>query len=140
MKIERFCYSHEGTFGKIQIGGKTFYTCEPPWENNLEFASCIPEGKYGLKRDRHGEYQFFTLTNLPSNRMGIEFHVGNNKDDTEGCILVGKSLGYVRGHWAVINSKAAMREFYNLVRDGKVTTLHVTSIFGESNERKKAEL
>lgn len=129
MKIERFCYSHEGTFGKIQIGGKTFYTCEPPWKDNEPYHSCIPEGNYGLKRDRHGEYKFFSVTNVPD-RDGIEFHIGNTLLDTEGCVLVGKGLGYYKGHWAVVNSKAAMREFSRLVQDGKVTTLQVTSVFG----------
>lgn len=131
MKIVRFCYSHEGTFGYAELGGKTFYFVEPPWKDNRAFESCIPEGQYGIRRDMTGEYRGFEITNVEG-RSEIEIHCGNIKHDTVGCLVIGKALGYVKGHWAVVNSKAAMREFKQLMQQHKPTKVTVTSVFSKA--------
>lgn len=138
MKIERFCYGPEGTFSRATLGGKTFYFCEPPWQNNTPFVSCIPEGEYSVKPDMTGEYRGFELQNVPG-RSQIEIHTGNTADDTQGCLMPGFGLGYVKGRWAVVNSTAAMRELKQLMRQEKVKKITITSVFAAKKAKKKKE-
>ena len=46
MKIERFAYAEDGTFGSVVVGGYRVYTVECPWLENRVGLSCIPEGVY----------------------------------------------------------------------------------------------
>ena len=121
MKITRFCYSHEGVFSKLEIGGKKFYFCEDP-------DLYIPEGTYGIVPDTTGQHRGYELTGVHG-RSEIEIHVGNNKNDTVGCLLIGKSLGFVKGHWAVVNSKAAMHEFMTIMQREQPTKVEIGNIF-----------
>lgn len=102
-----------GTFGRISLSDFECYTCEPPWLDNRPFASCIPEGDYAYERDifdRHKgkvDYETFGLVMVPD-RSHILFHIGNDKDDTAGCILPGLGLGVSSdGLWAVTKSTQA---------------------------------
>lgn len=136
MKITRFCYSPMGTFSKCEIGGKTFYFCEPPWKDNKPFVSCIPEGTYGFRRDTTGQSVGFELTDVPG-RTEIEIHVGNTIRNTEGCLVIGKQLGFVQGHWAVQNSRAAMREFMNILSKEMPSKVEIGSIFSAKKKASK---
>ena len=135
MKLERFCYSEVGTFGKLTVGGKVFYTVEPPWDDNKPFVSCIPEGNYAVSHDMTGEFRGFALADVKG-RSDIEMHVGNTKKHTEGCILPGLGLGFVAGLWAVTNSKAAMRELKRLIPKDEAK-IEITSVFASKPASKK---
>ena len=54
MILTRFTSTDHGTFGKLYVGDKTFFTVEKPWLNNTPFKSCIPSGEYKLIP--HGVY------------------------------------------------------------------------------------
>ncbi|MDP9042340.1 MAG: DUF5675 family protein, partial [Bacteroidota bacterium] len=44
-------YYWSGTNGKILLHGRLIvYTIELPWQNNLARVSCIPEGRYELRK------------------------------------------------------------------------------------------
>lgn len=76
-------------------GNPLLATLEPPSLNNLPLVSCIPPGTYECKLRKKVTigttlYSFaYEVTNVP-NRTGIYFHKGNFKEDTHGCILVGR--------------------------------------------------
>lgn len=126
MRLERFCTCEEmGTFGKLYIQDKVFYTVESPWKDNEPFLSCVPLGEYSLipyTSERYG--QTFKLVNVnnhvypdpsePGDRFGIIIHVGNTKDDITGCIAVGLGLGYIDDKWAVTSSRLAMQDLKDL--------------------------
>lgn len=42
----------------------------------------------------------------------ILLHWGNSDDDTEGCLIVGSSLGVINGQEGVVRSKAYYKELY----------------------------
>lgn len=115
MILWRDAYTEMGTFGRLVLpSGRHVYTCERPWLANRQSVSCIPEGVYTIrkrfsnvvKRTSGGKYsQGWEVQNV-TGRSYIMIHPGNTMDDVEGCILVGDSLGYVKGKWAVLNSRA----------------------------------
>lgn len=64
-------------------------TLELPWRENKNRISCIPVGKYKVKRrysKAHKEH--FHILNVPGRDL-ILIHLGNYKKNTLGCILPG---------------------------------------------------
>lgn len=106
-----------GTFGMLTGPGIECLTCERPWRGNRVSESCIPPGVYdmGLRRSTvveettGGDYLTgWEVKDVPG-RSYIMFHPGNTIDDSEGCILPGRSLSAweVKGkmRWAVTESR-----------------------------------
>jgi len=118
LTLERFCYSEMGTFGRLSAQGMVrFYTVEQPWQQNMSFVSCIPEGEYICKRfGSKAHPSTFEIMNVPG-RTAILFHVGNTKDDFQGCIGVGLGLGVVNSKWAVTASGLAFKQFVDYLKD-----------------------
>lgn len=112
-----------GTFGRLTDSGLSLATCEDDWRENKPSVSCIPAGRYPLRRTvyhRHG-IETFEVCDVPG-RSRILVHPGNTEEDTAGCILVGLRLGKLwiardedtgRGGWkeAVVESRAAFARF-----------------------------
>jgi uncharacterized protein DUF5675 len=69
------------------------YTLERPWTDNQQNISSIPAGNYDAKlRYDHSDHWRIELIDVPG-RTNVQIHVGNQPDQTIGCILVGKRLG-----------------------------------------------
>ncbi len=112
----------QGTWGVLVDldENRTYHTIEPPWKDNLPFASCVPEGGYLCRRrySRHFAQWLYELCDVPG-RSGILFHSGNLAGDRElgylthtyGCILLGKRRGILSGQKAVLLSRLALGEF-----------------------------
>lgn len=138
MKLERFCMSDiMGTFGKLTIQGRVFWTVEKPWNDNEPFTSCVPLGEYSLMpytSERYGQtYKLVNVNNhvypdqgQPGDRFGIIIHEGNTVDDVTGCIAVGLNLGYVDSKWAVTSSRHAMRDLKELWHKDKPLKLTIS--------------
>lgn len=73
--------------GLVQLqSGKVIKTIELPWRNNEVGESCIPEGRYLVKRDKHGRHAWFKIMDVKG-RTAIEWHIGTKPEHSEGCIL-----------------------------------------------------
>jgi hypothetical protein len=74
-------------------------TIELPWKNNETKVSCIPEGKYFIKKRYSKKYQWHLEILNVKNRSLILFHPANNAlRELHGCIapvtkLSGPGLG-----------------------------------------------
>lgn len=87
-------FSENSTVGDLYINGEFFcHTLELPYRNNQKGRSCIPLGEYGIKKRTSDEYGQHFLVTGTGERECILFHVGNYPKDTEGCILVGSTIG-----------------------------------------------
>lgn len=65
------------------------YTLERPWKNNRKNISSIPTGTYeGIVRYDHDDHWRIELNGVP-NRTHVQIHIGNQPDESKGCILVG---------------------------------------------------
>jgi hypothetical protein len=82
------------TSGYLAVNGViTCYTLERPWSDNKQNISSIPAGKYsGSVRYDHADHWRIELNDVPG-RSNIQIHIGNEPDQTKGCILVGMKLG-----------------------------------------------
>lgn len=93
-------YFPNGTNGKLESDGKFIcYTIELPWKENETKVSCIPEGKYVIRKRYSRKYKWhLEVMDVPS-RKGILLHPANNaQSELKGCIapvskLSGAGLG-----------------------------------------------
>ena len=124
MILRRFRSDSKGTFGTLELDGQVFFTVERPWENNLPFVSCIPEGDYSLipyKSDKYGNVLVMVNNELGithykephSNRYACLIHTANYPHDVEGCIGLGDN--YIEEKNMVTNSRQSIIDFYNIV-------------------------
>ncbi len=124
-------YEH-GTFGILKINKEVFcFTLEPRDEENKRDISSIPAQQYiceiratGLSSImRLGFAKTFEVLNVPG-RTNIKIHPGNFDEDTEGCILLGSSVGKLRKGRAILNSGNTWKAFMNRM-DG-INEFHLT--------------
>jgi hypothetical protein len=93
-------YFPKGTNGKLECKGKSICnTIELPWRENETRVSCIPEGKYFIKKRYSQKFQWHLEVLNVKNRSLILFHPANNALlELNGCIapvtkLSGPGLG-----------------------------------------------
>jgi hypothetical protein len=93
-------YFPDGTNGTIQCEGKVICnTIELPWKRNEKRVSCIPEGKYFIKKRYSQKFKWHLEVVDVANRSLILFHSANNAlQELNGCIapvtkLSGPGLG-----------------------------------------------
>lgn len=124
------------TIGKLSIDNNSFKcnTLENPnrdknrngvfdnGEVKVKGDTCIPYGKYKIDMNTYSpkfggraQYAFCKgklprLLNVPS-FDGVLIHIGNTKEDTDGCILV----GYNKVKGKVIDSTKAFKELYEIM-------------------------
>lgn len=78
-------YLHDKTVGIMTDDNIKLKTLELPWLKNAVNKSCISEGFYIVKRDKHGRHQYYAIQNVV-NRTAIEMHVAANVSQLLGCI------------------------------------------------------
>lgn len=105
-----------GTFGVMKINKSVFcVTLEPPDKLNKPFVSSIPAQQYMCVRIKSPKYgETFKVMNVPG-RNHVEFHAGNDIDDTEGCIILAEHFGKLKGNRAVLNSGRTFRNFMSVM-------------------------
>lgn len=93
-------YFPEGTNGQLECEGKFIcYTIELPWKKNEKRVSCIPEGKYFIRKRYSQKFKWHLEVVDVQNRSLILFHPANNAlKELNGCIspvtkLSGPGLG-----------------------------------------------
>ena len=93
-------YFPEGTNGILTCEGKIICkTIELPWKNNERGVSCIPEGKYFIRKRYSPKFKWHLEVVGVKNRSYILFHPANNAlTELNGCIapvtkLSGPGLG-----------------------------------------------
>ncbi len=93
-------YFPDGTNGKLECEGKSICnTIELPWRENEKRVSCIPEGKYFIRKRYSQKFKWHLEVMDVKNRSLILFHPANNALlELNGCIapvtkLSGAGLG-----------------------------------------------
>ena len=127
LALQRLVLTPRSTCGTLYINDALdCWTLELPFTDGLP-GSCIPSGTYPVILSHSPKFspdpKFVALcaqlgaptlmpevTNIP-NRSEIRIHWGNFPDDTEGCILLGKSHQVD----AIGQSRDAFAEFYTKV-------------------------
>ncbi len=81
-------YAPEGTNGELRCGGKTIcFTIELPWLQNQHNISCIPEGRYELRKRFVQKFGLHLLVVDVPERSWILIHPASDaKTQLKGCI------------------------------------------------------
>ena len=107
-------YFPEGTNGVLSLNGKEICkTIELPWRNNKARVSCIPEGKYKIRKRFSAKFKWHLELINVKNRKYILLHPANNAlKELNGCIApVSQITGEGRGN----ESRKAFEKLKNLV-------------------------
>lgn len=98
--LTRKQFRADGIFSELrdEEGNLIAVTLEHAYQDDLPgFVPKIPNGKYLCKRGVHRlaskahDFTTFEITGVPG-CTGILFHVGNFNNDSEGCVLLGRSV------------------------------------------------
>ena len=127
IQLERFAYSPFGTFGIWSMPEFQCFTVERPWLDNKENVSCIPEDQYTMvpARFNRGGYDTYEIAPIEG-RIEIKVHIANTMNDVLGCIGLGLDLGWLRGKWAVLNSRSAFMAFMKVMDNAAHADLTIT--------------
>ncbi|MCE2893740.1 MAG: DUF5675 family protein [Flammeovirgaceae bacterium] len=81
-------YDPDGTNGELRCDGKTIcFTIELPWLQNQRNISCIPEGRYELKKRFVQKFGLHLLVVNVPDRSWILIHPANDATtQLKGCI------------------------------------------------------
>lgn len=127
VELLRLEESPQGTIGLIKIDKEVFcFSLEPPDRLNEKSRSSIPAKQYTCHPFESQKFgKTFEVTDVPG-RSAILFHAGNTVNHTEGCILVGESVGKLKGDRAVLNSGTTFKRFAEAIGVGQPFSLTVT--------------
>jgi len=123
LKVQRLIKSPLSTIGKFYINDMPSFDCLEPTDRGLTSQmtlaqikaikipdkTAIPTGRYQVTKYFSPKHHMdVPLVNNVPGYAGVEIHVGNFPQDTDGCLLLGTSTGADE----VLNSKAAIDVFY----------------------------
>jgi hypothetical protein len=117
-RIVRLESALDGALGVLLLDSKIFcFTLEPDITETKKLY--IPQGEYLCKRF-HGIKWPNTFEIVVAGHTAVLFHAGNVEADTHGCILLGATVGKLKGQRAVLNSGETFNNFmercFNLMR------------------------
>ena len=123
LKLQRLQARGDGIFSDLRTpnGDLVAQTLEHAYENDIqELNAKIKPGMYLCKRGKHElhgmtePFETFEVTGVPG-CVGILFHWGNYNRDSEGCILVGKSIERAEDQTQMVtHSREAFAAFMRL--------------------------
>lgn len=104
MQLTTDMWRSDGIFGTLKSKDASFscLTLEHSYENDDKtFGPKLPAGVYKCVRGTHTLHngislECFELQNVPGH-TGMLIHPGNYNDNSDGCILVGRALGWKLG-------------------------------------------
>jgi len=107
-------YFPDGTNGKLECEGKFICnTIELPWKDNETKVSCIPEGKYFIKKRYSKKFQWHLEILDVKNRSLILFHPANNaQKELNGCIA---TVTKISGPGLGLMSRKAFKKLKDLM-------------------------
>jgi hypothetical protein len=119
-------YFPDGTNGKLECDGKLICnTIELPWKMNETKVSCIPEGKYFIKKRYSRKFQWHLEVIDVKNRSFILFHPANNAlKELNGCIA---PVTKISGPGLGLQSRLAFAKLKDLVDSTETVLLIIKS-------------
>ncbi len=108
LRLERRLYRADGIFSdlKDESGKVIAVTLEHSYDNKPK----IPNGTFTCKRGQHrlhgmtNAFTTFEITGI-AGHDNLLFHWGNYNKDSDGCVLVGKSVAFVAGSKMITQSR-----------------------------------
>lgn len=124
-------YLPEGTNGTLLLYGKPIcHTMELPWRDNRRNVSCIPAGRYRLRKYRSRRFGICLLVEGVPKRSGILFHAANDAaTELRGCIApVTAHTGAGKGRYSRVALERLERVVMPVLEAGEEVWLVVAPI------------
>ena len=116
-----------GTFGQFIGFDFDYHSLEKPWVDldgnghGDPQKSCITAGTYECVWQESPKYGWcYEVTNVPE-RSRILIHPANWEHQLLGCIALGKGRGVLNGKPAITQSRDAIKEFHNHMKEQPFT-------------------
>ncbi|NDV27734.1 DUF5675 family protein [Desulfovibrio sp. JC010] len=126
-RVER---TEAATVSAVCVDGKAIcWFLEEPWKKNQPNISCIPAGRYVMKREFSPSKQrdLWTIKDVPG-RTYVRIHTGNDLDDTEGCPLTGSTPDDSGDKRRVNQSTAAFKQFMQAMNGATEAEIVITEV------------
>ena len=124
-------YHAAGVNGVLLLEGTELgKTIELPWKNNQPRVSCIPEGRYRLRRRHSPRFrEHFEVMDV-KDRKYILFHAGNDAGkELRGCIApVLQHTGEGKGSFSKAALERMKDRLYPLLDNGHTITLTIKKV------------
>lgn len=124
-------YHAAGVNGVLLLEGTELCkTIELPWKNNQPRVSCIPEGRYRLRRRHSPRFrEHFEVMDV-KDRKYILFHAGNDAGKgLRGCIApVLQHTGEGKGSFSKAALERMKDRLYPLLDNGHTITLTIKKV------------
>ncbi len=124
-------YHAAGVNGVLLLEGTELCkTIELPWKNNQPRISCIPEGRYSLRRRHSPRFrEHFEVMDV-KDRKYILFHAGNDAGkELRGCIApVLQHTGEGKGSFSKAALERMKDRLYPLLDNGHTITLTIKKV------------
>ena len=124
LKVTRDSYTSKSTIGKLYVNDK--FICDTledtVREVKIQNKTAIPRGHYKVIINMSTRFKkLMPLLLNVANFTGVRIHSGNTKEDTEGCILVGKKIkdGFVG------KSRDTFKLLMKKISDQEVITIEI---------------
>lgn len=131
LKLVRVTEYNGATLGVLLVDGSPeFVTLEDPWRDNERMISCIPQGKYKIKKHNSPKFGKTFIVDNVTQRDHILFHAGNTHKDTHGCILLGLQYGTLNNEPAILASKSAFDKFMTIMGKDEMAELLIIDVYG----------
>lgn len=146
LELIRFDHGDDYTHGILRIDGKfeCFAVEDEHRDEKVKGETRIPEGLYPLRFKEkttplttkyRTRYPWFTwhleICEIP-NFTNIYLHVGNDDDDTDGCLCLGQTCDTKKPNGFVGRSRQAYEAFYKKVspwlREGAEVKIHAINL------------
>ena len=125
IQIKRLYKTENSTIGELTIDGKfECYTLEDKErEVKIKCETAIPKGTYKVIINQSNRFKKLLplVLNVP-NFEGIRIHPGNTNHDTEGCILVGRTMSKD----FIGQSRKAFETLFKKMKEAKEITLIIS--------------
>lgn len=133
LQLERKIYTDGSTLGELAVDDKFFcYTLEDTTRQpgiKVYGKTSIPSGAYEVTVTYSPKFgKVMPLVNGVPNYEGVRIHPGNDADDTEGCILVGKT----KADNFIGESRAAFGELLPLIESACKRGEHVVLVIHDN--------
>lgn len=117
LTLKREVFTANSTIGRLSVDGKfNCFTLEDVVRKGAKIYSktAIPAGRYQITINHSPRFKRLLplLLNVPGFE-GIRIHSGNTADDTEGCILVGRT----RSRDFIGESRLAFAPLFNQIEE-----------------------
>lgn len=124
IKVERFLHHPDCVISRVYVRDQFFCFSIEDAERTTKIPgeTCIPPGVYNLGTRYSPRFSprlghdMIWVQDVPGFQY-ILIHTGNTKNDTEGCLILGKNIGMLDGKDAVLTSKPTYLSFYASVID-----------------------